>query len=154
MIVLSVAKLIFFSTGKRNFSLNKGKNLFSGKFGSIPTFRNTRKGKKCFCDEPGLSDHKVLHNIASSSSVFYVTWIFSLFSLIFRTSKLLEFKEFYNTIIIIPFALVGYETVIANSYPKRLHGITVNYSYENVFFWVCLQKHGCWSHDQISSIKL
>jgi len=35
----------------------------------------------------GLSDHKVLHNIASSSSFFYFAWIFSLFSLILRTSN-------------------------------------------------------------------
>ena len=34
--------------------------------------------------------------------------IFSLSSLVFRTSKFLEFKEFNKTII--PFALVGYET--------------------------------------------
>ena len=38
--------------GMPNFSLNKDKkekkNFFCGKFGSIPTFRSTRKGKKCF----------------------------------------------------------------------------------------------------------
>ena len=55
-----------------------------------------------------LSDHKVLHNIASSSSFFDFARIFSLFGLVFRTSKLLEFKEFNETII--AFALVGYET--------------------------------------------
>ena len=53
-----------------------------------------------------LSDHKV----AFSSSFFFFTRIFSLFSPVFHTSKLLEFKEFNKTIIIIPFALVGYET--------------------------------------------
>ena len=58
-----------------------------------------------------LSDCQVLHNIASSSSFFNFAQIFSLFSLVFRTSKLLEFKEFNKTIIIIiPFTLVGYET--------------------------------------------
>ena len=55
-----------------------------------------------------LSHHKVLHNIASSSGFFDFARIFSLFSLVFRTSKFLEFKEFNKTII--PFALVGYET--------------------------------------------
>ena len=55
-----------------------------------------------------LSDHKVLHNIASSSSFFDFARIFPPFGLIFHTSKLLEFKEFNETII--PFALVGYET--------------------------------------------
>ena len=55
-----------------------------------------------------LSDHKVLHNIASSSSFLDFARIFSLFSLLFRTSNCLEFKEFNETII--PFALVGYQT--------------------------------------------
>ena len=55
-----------------------------------------------------LSDHKVLHNIASSSSFFDFARIFSLSSLVFHTSKILEFKEFNKTII--SFALVGYET--------------------------------------------
>ena len=34
-----------------------------------------------------LSDHKVLHNIASSSLFFDFARIFSLFSLVFRTSN-------------------------------------------------------------------
>ena len=55
-----------------------------------------------------LSDYKVLHNIASSSSFLDFAWIFWLFSLVFCTSNFLEFKEFNKTII--PFALVGYET--------------------------------------------
>ena len=55
-----------------------------------------------------LSGHKVLHNIASSSSFFDFAQIFSLFSLVFRTSTFLKFKEFNKTTI--PFPLVGYET--------------------------------------------
>ena len=55
-----------------------------------------------------LYDHKVLHNIASLSRFLDFARIFSLFSLVFRTSKFLELKEFNETII--PFALVGYET--------------------------------------------
>ena len=55
-----------------------------------------------------LSHHPVLHNIASSSIFFDFARIFKLFSLIFCTSKLLQFKEFNKTII--PFALVEYET--------------------------------------------
>ena len=55
-----------------------------------------------------LSDHKVLHNNPSSSRFLDFARIFSLFSLVFRTSKFLEFKEFNKTII--PFALVGYVT--------------------------------------------
>ena len=67
------------------------------------------KARNVFCDEPvRLSDHKVLHNIVSSSSFFR----FCLDSLAFFARilyfKFLEFKEFNKTII--PFALVGYET--------------------------------------------
>ena len=47
-------------------------------------------------------------NIAFSSSVFDFSRIFSLFLLVFRTSKLLEFNEFKKTVI--PLELVGYET--------------------------------------------
>jgi len=60
-----LAKNIF--AGKQNFSLNKAKKkkLFCGKFRSMPTFRSTRKGKKCFCDEPtsvwpqGVTLHRI-----------------------------------------------------------------------------------------------
>ena len=85
-----------------------------------------------------LPDHtEVLHNIPSSSSFFFFdfAWIFSLFSLVFGTSKFLEIKEFNKTII--PFALVGYETgysqlgawLFSISYPTRAHGINVKYVY-------------------------
>ena len=101
MIALSVAKLKYFSLNKAE------KERLRGKFGSIPTFRSTRKGKKCFCDEPAcltryyITSH--LHQV-----FFDFVWSFSRFSLIFRISKLFEFKEFNKTII--PFTLVGYET--------------------------------------------
>ena len=59
----------------RNFSLNKAKkekkNFFCGKFGSIPTFRSTRKGKNVFVMSLHLSDNKVLHNIASVLIKFF-----------------------------------------------------------------------------------
>ena len=80
-------KIIF--AGKRNFSLNKEVRLELREKVSIVSVMSLR-----------LSDHKVLHNFAR---------IFSVFSLIFRISKLLEFKEFNKTII--PFTLVGFETV-------------------------------------------
>jgi len=51
MIAQSVATLKMFFAGKQNFSLNKAvkeKKTFYGKFGSMPTFRSTRKGKKYF----------------------------------------------------------------------------------------------------------
>ena len=103
MIALCVAKL----AGKRNFSLNKTKTkkLLCGKFGSMPTFRSTRKGKKCFVMSLRLSDHKVLHNIASSSSFFRFRSDFLVFFARISYFKFLKFKEFNKTII--PFALVG-----------------------------------------------
>ena len=57
-----------------------------------------------------LSDHKVLHNIASSSSFFR-----------FRSYFVLQiFGEFSKTII--PFALVGYETSYSQFGATRLVG--------------------------------
>ena len=67
-----------------------------------------------------LSVHKVLHNIASSSSFLDFALIFSLFSLVFLTSNFLEFKEFNKTIM--PFALVGYETGYSQIGATRLVG--------------------------------
>ena len=55
-----------------------------------------------------LSDHKVLHNIASSSSFFRFRPDFLAFFARISYFKFLEFKEFNKTII--PFAFVGYET--------------------------------------------
>ena len=54
-----------------------------------------------------LSDHKVLHNIASSSSFFQFRSDFLTFFARISNSylKFFEFKEFNKTII--PFALVG-----------------------------------------------
>ena len=54
-----------------------------------------------------LSDHKVLHNIASSSSFFFLFRSdFLAFFAHISYFKILEFKEFDKTIT--PFALVGY----------------------------------------------
>ena len=44
------AHLLSFA-GRRNFFLNKAKKKVFVK-NLDPTFRSTRKGKKCFCDEP------------------------------------------------------------------------------------------------------
>ena len=83
-----------------------------------------QKAKNVFVISLRLSDHKALHNIASSSSFFDFARIFSLFSLVFRTSKFLDFKEFNKTII--HSRLLDMRLVIANSYPTRAHGIIVN----------------------------
>ena len=58
-----------------------------------------------------LSDHKVLHNIASSSSFFRFRSDFLAFFARISNFKFLELKEFNKTII----------------YPTRAHGIIVNY---------------------------
>ena len=55
-----------------------------------------------------LSDHKVLHNIASLSPFFRFRSDFLAFSARISYFKFLEFMEFHKTII--PFALVEYET--------------------------------------------
>ena len=69
-----------------------------------------------------LCDHtEVLHNIATSSSFFFdFARVFSLSSLVFRTSKFLEFQEFNKTIIL--FALVGYKTGYSQLGATRLVG--------------------------------
>ena len=73
MIVLGVAKLKkILPESEISLDIKQKKKRFCGNFGSIPKLRSTRKGKKYFCDEP--------------ASV-------SLFSLVFHTSKLLEFKN-------------------------------------------------------------
>ena len=55
-----------------------------------------------------LSDHMVLHNIASSSGFFRFRSDFLAFFARISYFKFLELKEFNKTII--PFALVGYAT--------------------------------------------
>ena len=118
---LRYALLNFFVFARwRNFSLKEKKKRFCGKFGSIPPDVLKRKGKKCFCDEPASVWPPVitLHRIF----IFFFDFarIFSLFSLVFRTSKLLEFKEFYKTVI--PFRLVGCETGYSQFGATRLGG--------------------------------
>ena len=65
-------------------------------------------------------DHKVLHNIASSSSFFQFRLDFLAFLPRILYFKFLEFKEFNKTII--PFTLVGYETGYSQLGATRLVG--------------------------------
>ena len=67
-----------------------------------------------------LSDHKVLHDMASLSSFFSISLGFSRFFGSYFYFKFLEFKEFNKTII--PFALVGYETRYSQLGATRLVG--------------------------------
>ena len=73
-----------------------------------------------FVMSPCLSDHKVLHKIASSSSFFQFRWDFRAFFARISYFKFLELKEFNKTII--PFALVGYETGYSQLAATRLVG--------------------------------
>ena len=66
------------------------------------------------------SDHKVLHNIASSPSFFRFRSDFLAFFAHISYFKFLELKEFNKTII--PFALVGYETDYSQLGATRLIG--------------------------------
>ena len=93
----------FFSAGKQNFSLNKAKKK-QPFLKSLDRFRRLEVGGNA----RNAFVINLLHNIASSSSFLDFARNFSLFSLVFCTSKFLELKEFKKTII--PFALVGYET--------------------------------------------
>ena len=67
-----------------------------------------------------LSDYKVLHHIASSSSLFRFRSDFLAFLARISYIKFLEFKEFNKTII--SFALVGYETGYSQLGATRLIG--------------------------------
>ena len=109
MIALNVAKLNFFTPEiEISLGIKHKKNVFGESLDQFRSLEVREKIRNVFVMSLRLSDHQVLHNIASSSSFFDFARIFSLFSIVFRTSKLLEFKEFNKTII--PFALVGYET--------------------------------------------
>ena len=75
----------------------------------MPTFKSTRKGKKCFfVMSLRLSDHMVLHNIPSSSSFFRFRSDFLAFFARISFFKFLEFKELNKTIS--PFVLLRYAT--------------------------------------------
>ena len=79
------------------------------------------KARYVFCHEPvRLSDHKVFHNIASSSSFFTISLGFSRFFRSYFVLQIFGVKEFNKTII--PFALVGYETGYSQLDATRLVG--------------------------------
>ena len=79
------------------------------------------KARNVFVMSLRLSDHKVLHNIASSSIFFFrFRSDFLAFFALISYFKFLELKEFNKTII--PFALVGYETGYSQLGATRLVG--------------------------------
>ena len=68
-----------------------------------------------------LSDHKLLHNIASSSSFFSIPLgFFSLFSLVFRTSNLWSLRNLTKQLFHLRF--IGYETGYSQLGTTRLVG--------------------------------
>ena len=79
-----------------------------------------------------LSDHQVLHNIASSSSSFFdFSRIFSLFSLVFRISKLLEFKDLVKQLF--HSRLLDMRVVIANE--ARTASLAIYHLISNARSW-------------------
>ena len=111
MIALSAAKLKVFSPESEIFLWIKTEK----KFFFVESLDQCRHLEVCekarnvsFVMSPRLSDHKVLHNIASSSFFRFRSDFLTFFARI-SYFKFLEFKEFNKTIII-PFALVGYDT--------------------------------------------
>ena len=79
MIALSVAKLKVFFAGKRLFAWNKAKkqNFFVESLDQFQRLKVRKNVRNVFVISLCLSDHKVLHNIASSSSFFDFARIFS-----------------------------------------------------------------------------
>ena len=72
------------------------------------------KARNVFVMSPRLSEHKELHNIAFSSSFFFdFARIFSLFSLLFRTSNLWSLMNLIKQLI--HSRLLDMRLVIANS---------------------------------------
>ena len=68
----------------------------------------------CFVMGLRMSDHKVLHNIASSSQVvFDFARIFSPFSLVFRTSNFWSLRNLIKQLF--PWRLLDMRLVIASS---------------------------------------
>ena len=124
MIALSVAKLKMFSPESEIFLWIKPtkKKLFCRKFGSLPTFRSTRKGKKCFLWWAYVCLTTRCYTTSHLHQVFFFRFRSDFLAFFARISysKFLEFKEFNKTII--PFALVGYETGYSQRGATRLVG--------------------------------
>ena len=116
MIALSVAKLeIFYPESEISLRIKpKKKKTFSVEsLGQFRSLEVREKARNVFVMSLRLSDHKVLHNIGSSSSFFDFTRVFSLFSRVFRTSKFWSLRNlikqlFYSR-------LLDMRLVIANS---------------------------------------
>ena len=111
-----------FFAGKRNFSLKKAINVFQDSWVKFRRLEVREKVRNIFVTSLRLSDHKVLHDIASVLIKFF-RFRSDLRAFFARISYFLNFwslKEFNKTII--PFALVGYETGYSQLGATRLVG--------------------------------
>ena len=123
MIDLSVAKLKVFSP-ESEISLwrKQKKKVFLDNWVKFRRLEAREKVRNVFVTSLRLSDHKVLHDIASVLIKFF--WFRSdLLAFFARISYILNFwslKEFNKTII--PFVLVGYETGYSQLGATRLVG--------------------------------
>ena len=98
-----------------NKAKKEKKNFFVKSLDECRRLEVREKAINVFCDEPvHLSDHKVLHDIASSSSfVFDFARISSLLSLVFRTSIVWSLRNLIKQLF--HSHLLDMRLVIANS---------------------------------------
>ena len=90
------------------------------------------KARNVFVMSPRLSEHKELHNIAFSSSFFFDSArIFSLFSLLFRTSNLWSLRNLIKQLI--HSRLLYMRLVIANS--AQLASLAIYHLIYNARSW-------------------
>ena len=95
------------------------------------------KARSVFCDEPtsvwphGVTQHRIFIKFFSD-----FTRIFSLFSLVFRTSNFWSLRNLIKPLL--HSRLLDMRLVIAISYPTRAHGLIVNYHY---FFYTSICLH-------------
>ena len=142
MNALSVAKLKMFSPESEIFLWIKPKKekktFFVESLDQCRRLEVREKARNVFVMSLRLSDHKVLHNIASSSIFFRFRSDFLAFFALISYFKFLEFKEFNKTII--PFALVGYETGYSQLGATRLVGYLPSHIQRALIIYIYIGK--------------
>ena len=135
--LLCVAKLKMLSPESKIFLwIKPKKKLFCGKFGSMPTFRRTRKGKKCFlwwayvCLTTRCYTTSHLHQFfvrfRSDFLPFFARISYFKFWSLRNLIKQLLHSRFLDMRLVI--ANSALHTLFTISYPTRAHGIIVKYS--------------------------
>jgi len=123
MIVLSVAKLKMSSPESEIFHWIKPKKeklFFFGKFGSMPMFRSTWKGKNLFLWWAYVCLTTRCYTTSHLHQVFSISLRFSRFFRLYFVLQIFGFKEFNKTIT--PITLVGYKTGYSQLSATRLVG--------------------------------